>query len=106
MGAKQPLVAQVFDIRFLPRVVGVLARRRSADHCLRLGFFRSVMNEVPVPPLPIRGTPLSVSMSAARGCWPSPWPGSRAGGMHDPTRQAEWLMAIRLRYTINTHLED
>jgi hypothetical protein len=26
--------------------------------------------------------------------------------MHDPTRQAERLMAIRLRYTINTHLED
>jgi hypothetical protein len=35
MGAKQPLVAHVFDIRFLPRVVGVLARRRSADHRLR-----------------------------------------------------------------------
>ena len=26
--------------------------------------------------------------------------------MRDPTRQAERLMAIRLRYTINTHLED
>ena len=26
--------------------------------------------------------------------------------MLDPTRQAERLMAIRLRYTINTHLED
>jgi len=25
--------------------------------------------------------------------------------MRDPTRQAERLMAIRLRYTINTHLE-
>ena len=26
--------------------------------------------------------------------------------MRDPTRQAERLMAIRPRYTINTHLED
>ena len=26
--------------------------------------------------------------------------------MRDPTRQAARLMAIRLRYTINTHLED
>ncbi|TDH60469.1 hypothetical protein E2C06_21720 [Dankookia rubra] len=26
--------------------------------------------------------------------------------MRDPIRQAERLMAIRLRYTINTHLED
>ena len=26
--------------------------------------------------------------------------------MRDPTQQAERLMAIRLRYTINTHLED
>jgi hypothetical protein len=26
--------------------------------------------------------------------------------MRDPTRQAERLMAIRLRYIINTHLED
>jgi hypothetical protein len=26
--------------------------------------------------------------------------------MRDPTRQAERLMVIRLRYTINTHLED
>ena len=26
--------------------------------------------------------------------------------MRDPTRQAERLMAIRLRYTINTYLED
>jgi hypothetical protein len=26
--------------------------------------------------------------------------------MCDPTRQAERLMAIRLRYTINSHLED
>lgn len=26
--------------------------------------------------------------------------------MRDPTRQAERLLAIRLRYTINTHLED
>lgn len=26
--------------------------------------------------------------------------------MRDPTRQAERLIAIRLRYTINTHLED
>ncbi|TDH62298.1 hypothetical protein E2C06_11820 [Dankookia rubra] len=26
--------------------------------------------------------------------------------MCDPTRQAERLLAIRLRYTINTHLED
>ena len=26
--------------------------------------------------------------------------------MRDPTRQAERLMAIRLRYTINTHLEN
>ena len=26
--------------------------------------------------------------------------------MRDPTRQAELLMAIRLRSTINTHLED
>jgi hypothetical protein len=26
--------------------------------------------------------------------------------MRDPTRQAERLMAIRLRYVINTHLED
>jgi hypothetical protein len=26
--------------------------------------------------------------------------------MRDTTRQAERLMAIRLRYTINTHLED
>ena len=26
--------------------------------------------------------------------------------MQDPTRQAERLTAIRLRYTINTHLED
>lgn len=26
--------------------------------------------------------------------------------MRAPTRQAERLMAIRLRYTINTHLED
>jgi hypothetical protein len=26
--------------------------------------------------------------------------------MRDPTRQAERLMAIRLRFTINTHLED
>ena len=26
--------------------------------------------------------------------------------MRDPTRQAERLMAIRLRYTINTHLEE
>lgn len=26
--------------------------------------------------------------------------------MRDPTRQVERLMAIRLRYTINTHLED
>ena len=26
--------------------------------------------------------------------------------MRDPTRQAERLMATRLRYTINTHLED
>src|ERR1700712_4109580 len=27
-------------------------------------------------------------------------------GMRDTARQAERLMAIRLRYTINTHLED
>jgi hypothetical protein len=26
--------------------------------------------------------------------------------MRDPIRQAERLMAIRLRYTINSHLED
>ena len=26
--------------------------------------------------------------------------------MHNPTRQAERLMAILLRYAINTHLED
>jgi hypothetical protein len=26
--------------------------------------------------------------------------------MRDPTRQAERLVAIRLRYTINTHLKD
>ena len=26
--------------------------------------------------------------------------------MRDPTRQAEQLMTIRLRYTINTHLQD
>jgi hypothetical protein len=26
--------------------------------------------------------------------------------MRDPTRQAERLLAIRLCYTINTHLED
>ena len=26
--------------------------------------------------------------------------------MRDPTRQAERLLAIRLRYTINTHRED
>ena len=26
--------------------------------------------------------------------------------MRDPNRQAERLLAIRLRYTINTHLED
>jgi hypothetical protein len=26
--------------------------------------------------------------------------------MRDPTRQAERLIAIRLRYTINAHLED
>ena len=26
--------------------------------------------------------------------------------MRDPTQQAERLLAIRLRYTINTHLED
>jgi hypothetical protein len=30
----------------------------------------------------------------------------RISGMRDPTRQAERLMAIRLRYTINIHLED
>src|SRR3954470_2232751 len=46
------------------------------------------------------------SMSALRRCWPSPWRGCRAGGMPAPTQQAERLMAIRLRYTINTHLED
>ena len=32
------------------------------------------------------------------------WRG-RAGSMRDPTRQAERLMAIRLRTTIHTHLE-
>jgi hypothetical protein len=49
IGAKQPLVAHVFDISFLRRVVSMLARRRSADHRLRLGSSRSAMNEVPVP---------------------------------------------------------
>ena len=49
---------------------------------------------------------LLASRFAPNGCWPPPRQCSRAGGMRDPTREAERLLAIRLHYTTNTNLED
>jgi hypothetical protein len=37
--------------------------------------------------------------------WPPPPESGRAEGMRDTTKRADRLAAIRLRYTINSHLD-
>src|SRR4051812_26362359 len=48
----------------------------------------------------------SIERAAEVVGWPPLWRRTRAGGMRDTRKQAERLITIRLRYCINTHLDE